>query len=418
MSAHPILVIGAGPAGLAAAHAIASCGERVAIVDENPQAGGQIWRGGPGRWHDRRADALWEALRGNALIEWISGARIVAKAGEGRLLLDEGGTPRDLAWDHAVLCTGARELLLPFPGWTLPGVTGAGGLQALVKGGMPVAGKRVVVAGSGPLLLAAASTVRKSGGKLALVAEHQPMPELARFAAGLAISHRNKLAQAIRLGASIGAGVFHAGATVIEAKGDTRLRSVVVRRNGRDTEVECDFLACGFGLVPSLETAMLFGCRSEGGCIIADSTQQTSATGIWAAGESTGIGGVDKALAEGRIAGLAACGKAPSAQDLKARTQAHRFAGLLGKSFGLDKALRALCTPETIVCRCEDVRAAELMQHTGWRSAKLQTRAGMGACQGRVCGTACQFLYGWEAPGLREPVFPTSAAVLARLPDD
>ncbi|MGZ8290209.1 MAG: FAD-dependent oxidoreductase [Telluria sp.] len=418
MSADTVLVIGAGPAGLAAADAVASCGERVIVVDENAQPGGQIWRGGPGQWRDGRADALWNSLQGNANVEWIGAARVVAKVGEGRLLLDVGGAMRELPWKRVVVCSGARELLLPFPGWTLPGVTGAGGLQALVKGGMPVKGKRIVVAGSGPLLMATASTVRSNGGELVMVAERRSLRELASFAAGLVLSHRGKLAQAMRLGASIGAGAYRASATVIAANGDSRLRSVVLRHRGRDTEVDCDFLACGYGLVPALETPMLFGCRGANGRLLVDAAQQTSVAGVWAAGESTGIGGVDKALAEGRIAGLAACGRAPNTRDLAARKRAYGFASLLDASFAVDGDLRALCTPGTIVCRCEDVAAAQLAQHQGWRSAKLQTRAGMGACQGRICGTACQYLYGWEAPGLREPVFPTSAKVLAQLPDD
>lgn len=415
MSANPVVIIGAGPAGLAAARAILECGERAVIVDENSAPGGQIWRGGPGRWNDRRADTLWEALRSDARIEWVPGARVVAMAGKGVLLLDVGGEARKLAWDRIIVCSGARELLLPFPGWTLPGVVGAGGIQALVKSGMPLQGKRVVVAGSGPLLLAAADTVRRSGAELVLVAERLGAPVLARFAAQLALSYRAKLAQAARLVAPIGAGRYHSGALVTSAQGDSRLRSVTVRRNGRETEVACDFLACGYGLVPSPETPSLFGCRSDGGSVVVDGMQRTGIDGVWAAGESTGIGGVDKALAEGRIAGLAACGRAAPASDLRARAKANGFAQLLAQTFRPDDELRALCKPGTIVCRCEDVRASELEMHGEWRSAKLQTRAGMGACQGRVCGTACQFLYKWEAPGLRAPVFPTSASVLAQM---
>lgn len=415
MSGLPAVVLGAGPAGLAAAEAISAHGGQVILVDDNGAPGGQVWRGGPGRWRDRQADALWRALQSRPNVTWLGATRAVASAGPGMLLLDGEGGTRQLAWERAVICTGARELLLPFPGWTLPGVTGAGGMQALLKGGMPVGGKRVLVAGSGPLLLAVADTVRRRHGQVVAIAEHRGTGELAVFAARLALSQRAKLLQSLRLmGALAGVSYLH-DATVVAAIGDSRLRSVVLRQRGRETEVACDYLACGYGLVPALESAALFGCATEAGRVRVDEAQRTSVGGVWAAGESTGIGGVDKALAEGRIAGLEAVGRGASAAELAARRRAQAFGALLARSFAPTPALRALCRPDTIVCRCEDVRAAQLTPHAGWRSAKLQTRVGMGPCQGRVCGCACEFLYGWEAPGLRQPVFPTNAGVLAQV---
>lgn len=412
MSGQPVLVIGAGPAGLAAADAISAHGGRVMLVDDNPAPGGQIWRGGPGQWRDRRADVLWNALQERPAVEWLFGARVVGSTGPNQVLLDLDGAARVIDWDRAIVCTGARELLLPFPGWTLPGVFGAGGLQALVKGGMPVRGKRVVVAGSGPLLLAAAGTARRHGADLVALAEHRSNADVARFAAQLALAHRPKLLQAAALAARIGIPRYLRGATVIAAKGDTQVRSVILRHRGAEHEIACDYLACGYGLVPALEVASMLGCDVTGGRVAVDGAQRAAA-GVWAAGESTGIGGVDKALAEGRIAGLSAIGMPPSVRDFEALRKAQSFAALVGKAFAPGAELAALCTPDTIVCRCEDVTAAQLAQHDGWRGAKLQTRVGMGACQGRVCGTACQFLYGWEAPGLRQPVLPASAAVLA-----
>lgn len=412
MSGHPVLVIGAGPAGLAAADAVSSHGGRVMLIDDNPAPGGQIWRGGPGQWRDRRADALWHALQDRPEVEWLFRTRVVGTTGPGQVLLDLDGASRVVDWDRAIVCTGARELLLPFPGWTLPGVVGAGGMQALVKGGMPVRRRRVVVAGSGPLLLAAASTARRHDAELVALAEHRSTGDLARFAAQLALGHRPKLLQAAGLAARIGFHRYLRGATVIAAKGDTQLRSVILRHGGREQEIACDYLACGYGLVPALEVASMFGCDVTGGRVAVDGAQQAAAR-VWAAGESTGIGGVDKALAEGRIAGLSAMRMQPSVRDFEALRKAQSFAALVGKAFSPKPELAALCTPETIVCRCEDVTAARLALHDSWRAAKLQTRVGMGTCQGRVCGTACQFLYGWEAPGLRLPVFPASAAVLA-----
>jgi len=397
-----LLVLGAGPAGLAAAEAASRDGQPVLLIDENHAPGGQVWRGAA-------AHATEKALRERPHVRLLMGARLVGTAGPGALLLDTKDGARVQPWERLVLCSGARELLLPFPGWTLPGVTGAGGLQALIKGGVPIAGKRVVVAGTGPLLLAVADTVKKQGGQVVAIAEHRGRAELARFAGQLALRHRAKLWQAAHLLAGLRGVPYLAGATLSEARGDGRLASVVID----ERELACDFLACGFGLLPSLESAHLLACATGDGKVLVDAQQKTSVAGVWAAGESTGIGGVDKALAEGRIAGLAASGKAPSRADERARSKALDFASLLARSFAPHASLKAACKPDTIVCRCEDVRARELAPHAEWRSAKLQTRAGMGACQGRVCGAACSFLYGWDAAGARPPVFPVSAATLA-----
>ena len=409
----PLIVLGAGPAGLAAAEAASSLGQAVLLVDENSAPGGQIWRGGPQRWRDPRAHSLWETLRSRPNVTFLAGARVVAPAGPRTLLLETADGALMQPWDQVIVCSGARELLLPFPGWTLPGVTGAGGLQALIKGGMAVAGKRVAVAGTGPLLLAVAATVREHGGEVVALAEHRASGEMARFGARLALAHQGKLLQALRLAARLRGVPYLHGAQVLAAAGCTRIESVLLRHRGREKTLDCDFLACGFGLTPSLELAALFGCALEQGRVAVDVAQRTSVQGVWAAGESTGIGGVDKALAEGRLAGLDAAGMAPRGRDLRARARAQAFGDLLTHAFAPLPSLRAMCSASTIVCRCEDVVAADLAPHAGWRSAKLQTRAGMGPCQGRVCGSACAFLYGWDAPGLRQPVFPASASTLA-----
>jgi NADPH-dependent 2,4-dienoyl-CoA reductase/sulfur reductase-like enzyme len=191
---------------------------------------------------------------------------------------------------------------------------------------------------------------------------------------------------------------------------------VLIEHGGRQAEIACDFMACGFGLLPALELAGLFGCVLEQGRVRVDAQQQTSVEGVWAAGESTGIGGVDKALAEGRIAGLAAVGRQAPNADLARLASAQAFARLLDKHFSPSPALRALGAPASLVCRCEDVRGRHLAPHAGWRAAKLQTRVGMGPCQGRVCGAACGFLYGWDASGARPPIFPASVATLAGKP--
>jgi NADPH-dependent 2,4-dienoyl-CoA reductase/sulfur reductase-like enzyme len=148
-----VLVVGAGPAGMAAAYRAAQSGVRVAVVDDNFAAGGQIWRGEQAKPSSREAQAWFERIR-SVEIQLISGARVFEQPTEGTLLAETPEGVCELSYTSLVLATGARERFLPFPGWTLPNAMGAGGLQALVKTGLPVEGKRVVVAGSGPLLLA------------------------------------------------------------------------------------------------------------------------------------------------------------------------------------------------------------------------------------------------------------------------
>ena len=410
-----LLIIGAGPAGLAAALAAARDTSSITIIDENQAAGGQIWRGGPGKWRDSRAQQLWQQLATQQHVRLVYGVRIIAATDSHEFLLETPDGAQKLRWNKLILCSGARELLLPFPGWTLPGVTGAGGLQALIKGGMPVAGRRVVIAGSGPLLLAVADTVRRAGGEVLTIAENKGSMELLDFFANLLTAHRGKLKQALQLFWGLKTVYYRHAATVLKAHGDHRLRSVSISHKGRQVELECDLLACGFGLLPNLEIASLLACAIENGSVQVDAAQRASRPDVWAAGEACGIGGVDKALAEGRIAGLAASGQSLTESDLSARTEARRFASLLNTRFALDPGLRNLPKPDTLVCRCEDVSARQLTRHTDWRTAKLMTRAGMGACQGRICGGACQFLYNWEAPGLRQPVFPTKTSTLAAL---
>ena len=444
-----VLVLGAGPAGLAAAVAASAQGQTVTLVDDNPLPGGQIWRGGPAQWRDRRAQALWAVLCERPNVRFMHGARVVGAPAPRQLLIAVDGRPQLIEWQRLILCSGARELLLPFPGWTLPGVSGAGGLQALIKGGLQVAGRRVVVAGSGPLLLAVAETVRRHQGVVVAIVEHRPWSDLAAFAWQLARRHRGKLWQALGLWRQLAGVRYISGATVVAATGEQGKQNVsglTLQRGQRRIELQCDLLACGYGLVPNLELAAMLGCHVEDGKVKVDQGQLSSRDYVWAAGEATGIGGVDKALAEGHVAGLNAthsCGHAHGghsegggggggdgsasgaacaadihaniapASALAARDRTMHFAGLLARRFGPTPALRALCRPDTIVCRCEDVSAGELAEHRDWRAAKVLTRAGMGACQGRICGAACQFLYGWQAPGLRLPVFPAAASILA-----
>jgi NADPH-dependent 2,4-dienoyl-CoA reductase/sulfur reductase-like enzyme len=370
MDSYDVVVIGAGPAGLAAARRAAECGKRVAIVDDNPAPGGQIWRG--------ENPALPKS-------KVICGARVVAAPAPGRLTLETYDAAFDIGYAALVVATGAREIFLPFPGWTLPHVAGAGGLQALVKSGMPIAGKRVVVAGSGPLLLAVAAYLRKRGAIVPLVAEQADGGAVMRFGMTLPLG---KMIQAIR---------FRAGLRYVTGSWpvSTQTGSVTLHRIGK---VECDYLACGFGLVPNTELLTLLGGTSDR---------------VFAAGEVTGIGGLELSIVEGEIAGYRAANNEVAARRLyTVQSRYQRFADSLNRTFALRPEMKALASDDTLVCRCEDVPLGRILQATSWREAKLHTRCGMGPCQGRVCGPAVEFLLGWKSESVRPPVFPARIETL------
>jgi NADPH-dependent 2,4-dienoyl-CoA reductase/sulfur reductase-like enzyme len=408
-----ILIIGAGPAGMAAAVAAASKGITVGVVDDNPTAGGQIWRGESPRPSTPEAAAWFRRIR-ESRFDLISATQVLGPLEPGILLADANGQAAEFRFDRLILATGARELFLPFPGWTLPNVLGAGGLQAMVKAGLPIEGKKVVVAGSGPLLLAVAAYLKKRGADVRLVAEQAPLGRLAGFGLGL-WREPAKIRQAIGLKLAMGGIRFKARCWPVEAEGKETLASVTLT-DGRSTWREpCDYLACGFGLVPNIELPLALGCTISKGFVGVDGSQRTSIPKTYAAGEITGIGGLDLSLVEGQIAGHSAAGDEVKARELfPRRERARRFARGLDRAFALRDELHALPRRDTIVCRCEDVTHGALVPFSSWVDAKLQTRCGMGACQGRICGAAAGVLYGWTRTSVRPPIFPTDLGHLAR----
>ncbi|BEN39341.1 FAD/NAD(P)-binding oxidoreductase [Serratia nevei] len=406
-----VLIVGAGPAGMAAALAAAESGGQVRMIDDNPHPGGQIWRDGPQVALSETANRYRQAIATRENIALQSGCRLVAQCGAGRLAYEDAEGCGVIRYQKLILCNGARELLLPFPGWTLPGVTGAGGLQAQIKQGLTIQGERVVIAGSGPLLLAVANSVKQAGGEVVLVAEQAPFWRLAAFAGGL-WRWPAKLRQAF----SLMPRRYCAGSRVPAALGQERLTSVRVNSGGKERTIACDRLACGFGLVANIELAMLLGCRIEQDAVAVDHWQQTSQAHIYAAGECTGIGGNELALIEGAIAGYAAIGQKSKTDSLAAqRRQWRRFATAVASTFALDERLSSLANPQTLLCRCEDVTLEQVRHQPDWNTAKLSSRCGMGACQGKICATAARQLLGWPLSPPRVPLTPVRAETLVAL---
>jgi D-hydroxyproline dehydrogenase subunit alpha len=408
---YEIVIIGAGPAGLAAALAAAKSGKTIVIIDNNPAMGGQIWREGPIFPVPKLAQSLQQQILECSNIKLISQAKVVAAPQVGQLLVENVEHSFILNYQKLILCTGAREIFLPFPGWTLLGVTGAGGLQALIKAGTPVKNEKIVIAGTGPLLLASADTARKVGADVRYIAEQSKGAVVFQFARQL-WQWPVKLIQALLLPHHL----YKTDSYIIEAYGRNKLEGVKVQTSKGVVDIPCDRLACGFGLTPNTQLAQLLGCDIQEQKIIVDDFQQSSQEHILAAGECTGFGGSELALFEGEIAGFVATGEIEKARSLfKKRKYYQNFANILNRSFQLRAELKTLAKPDTIFCRCEDVTYEKVAVRCNWVDAKLHTRCGMGACQGSTCSTSAKFLFNWQISNSRPPLLPTRAKSLISL---
>ncbi len=409
-----VAVVGGGPAGIAAACRAAESGTATVLIDEGLAPGGQIHRhlpaapapGAARRWLDRLARSGAAVRTESAVFDAereTNEFRIAAQTPKGMLRLRAR---------RLVLATGARELFLPFPGWTLPGVMGAGGAQALWKSGASFVGRRAVVAGSGPLLLPVAASLSKAGATVEFVAEQASLASLVRFGAALALDPR-RIFEAAAYRRAFSGSPYRTGTWIVEAGGRERLESVVLTDGRGRFRVDCDLAAVGFGLVPNVELARLLGCEIRGGAVVAGDRQATSVEDVFVAGEPCGVAGIEVAIAEGERAGItaAARGALPAREARRlaaARARGRRLAAVMNRAFRPRKEIAALVRADTIVCRCEDVPHGSIASCTGLREAKLSTRAGMGPCQGRVCGPALAFLFGWESDTVRPPVKPAS----------
>ena len=384
-----LAVIGAGPAGLAAACAAAELGTEVVVIDESMGPGGRIWshRHEPPlaarSWLERARAAGVRKLQGYTVYQGRAGDLEVARVTDGKRLR--------IHCETIVVATGARERFLPFPGWTLPGVVGAGALQSLIKGGLNIDGRRVMVAGTGPLLLAVARLAKESGAEV-ILAEQSPLAQRSSLAIPLLLSP-SRWKPALQLWKSLDGIEQHPSSWVTEARGEGVVREVVLRTPAGDRVMEVDGLAVGYGLIPETRTAAGLGCELDpSGTVRVDSLQQTTVEGILCAGEPTGIAGCEAAVDEGLVAGIVAAGKTPRSR-LLARVRRHRFWGqALEEAHPIRDEVQKLAGAEEILCRCEDVPVGEVCGVSSMREARLIHRVGMGPCQGRICESAsiCQ----------------------------
>lgn len=414
---YDLAVLGAGPAGLAAAAAAARAGCRVALLDAAPRVGGQFWRHRPGDDGTGQHDwPTFERLRAE-----LDTPGVAHLPGHQVWHVTPGCTVHALVGDDDVriaarsvlVATGAYDRQLPFPGWDTPGVFTAGGAQALLKGHGVVAGRRIVVAGTGPFLLPVAAGLAESGAEVLGVFEAGRPTGYARHPAAVARA-AGKLAE--------GAGYlrtlrrhrvpYRTRHTVVAAHGAESVHAVTVARldadwrpvPGSHRTLDCDTVCVGYGFTPQLELGLQLGCATrqaaDGSLVLeVDTAQRTSVPGVYAAGETCGVGGAALAVVEGELAGLAVArrrdGAAPPGRLrglLRRRSALRAFAAAMHDASRVPDGWSSWLTTDTVLCRCEEVTVGQVraavteLGADDARAVKLLARPGMGRCQGRVCG--------------------------------
>jgi NADPH-dependent 2,4-dienoyl-CoA reductase/sulfur reductase-like enzyme len=455
---HDLIVIGAGPAGMAAATTGAALGLSTVLLDEQPRPGGQIYR--DVTTADPRVAALLgpDYTRGAALAQALQ--RCGAEMRHDTLVWDvapdltvtglRDGRAFQLRAPQIVAATGAMERASPIPGWTLPGVMNAGAAQLAMKCAGAVPAGRIVVAGAGPLLLLVACQLVAAGATVAAVVETAP--------AGRRLAALRHLPAALRAWPDLAKGVhmlraLHAAhvprfarAGGLRVVGRLHAEALEFSADGRPQRVEADTVLLHHGVVPDTQLSRLlrldhvWNDRQLAWHVVTNSHGQTSLPGLRMAGDGTAIAGARAAEASGALAAL---GAAHALGRLDATAFAARTAPL-ARALAAERHIRpfldTLYRPprditepadETIVCRCEEVSAGRVREMArlgcqGPNQTKFFSRCGMGPCQGRMCGGVVTQLLAAELgqpPGavgayrIRAPLKPVPMRALAALAD-
>jgi NADPH-dependent 2,4-dienoyl-CoA reductase/sulfur reductase-like enzyme len=419
-----LAVIGAGPAGLAAAIAAAEAGVAVALIDGRSRPGGQYFSQPPPEFSpplddSRRQEASTvlaqlAASPVRTIFDTLVWGAFPEADGGWLLTLYGPGAPRQLRAGMLVLATGAYDRPIPFPGWTLPGVMTAGAAQLLLKSQRVLPGRRFLLSGTGPLQLAVAAQLVQAGAEVAAVLEGAAV-SVGRGLKYLGVMRYQsaRLREGLGYGATLRlAGVpLHRGWAVTAVRGKRAVQAAVITRldaqwrpiRGTEEILAVDTVLLGYGFTPNTQLSRLLGCehqfRPEQGGYVPRRTAEfeTSCPGVFAVGDGAGIGGAALARLEGRVAGLAVARRlgrwrgSAAVHEQAALAKEQRFARMLGEMFTPGPGLYTLADDRTLICRCEEVPLAEIRTAvregaTTVTEVKGCTRAGMGNCQGRICG--------------------------------
>lgn len=458
MTETDLLIVGAGPAGMAAAVSARQCGLDVLVIDDQPSPGGQIWRGVETVAATDRGRLLGDAYAaGQASAAAFRASGAVYEAGAQlwqvepgfRVFLTKQGKARVVAAKAVILATGAQERPAPFPGWTLPGVLTVGAAQIMLKSAGQIPEKPVWVAGCGPLPLLYMTQLLAAGGAIAGYLDTTPRGRLMAALPHLPGALRG-IGDLLK-GLSWTAALKRAGVRVvrhvaeIEARGEGRLEALHFRTaDGQDETVPAELLLTHEGVVPSIHPPLALGCEmawsQAQACYapVLDAWGESSQARVFVAGDGAGIAGAKAAELRGHLAGLAAAMKLGRLGEADAAARAAPLRGALARELAVRPFLDALFEPraqvfapadETIICRCEEVTARQIRDHArvgrpGPNQVKAFTRAGMGPCQGRQCGYTVSHLLA-QAEGrpveevgfyrIRPPLKPVTLGELASL---
>jgi NADPH-dependent 2,4-dienoyl-CoA reductase/sulfur reductase-like enzyme len=449
-----VLVVGAGPAGMAAASITAKAGLSTLIVDEAPEPGGQIWRAvtttpvmsrpvlGDDYWAG--ATAVRQFYESGAV--YLPGSQVWSLDAEGTVGLSAEGAARYVTARRIVIATGALERPFPVPGWTLPGVLTVGAAQGLLKSSGLYPESPLVIAGTGPLVWLYAAQLLAAGGRIsALLDTTDPGARLAATRTFPAFATSPYLAKGLALIARVRAHVrVIRKITSLSIEGRERATAVRFRRGaGGEELIPADTVLLHQGVVPQVNLAMAAGIPHRWDdrqlCFVPElgAFGQTAIERIAIAGDGAGISGWEAAVERGRLAGIGAAHALGIAPDRLPLTDGplKRLRALTRPRAFLDIVYRPAIAfrrpaPDTIVCRCEEVTAADIERAVelgalGPAQLKAYTRCGMGPCQGRMCGLTVTELIAARrgvSPAeigyfhLRPPVKPITLAELASLP--
>ena len=455
---YDIVVVGAGPAGLAAATTSSELGASTLVLDENAGPGGQIYRAvtstpvsareilGEDYWRGAKLATAFRAssssyARGATV--WSVGPAL-DESGRSEALeigVSLGGSARLIKAREVILATGALERPFPIPGWTLPGVMTAGAAQIALKSSGLVPDGRVVVAGCGPLLYLLTEQLRAAGANIVAILETTPRANWAQalrqfpdFVRSPYLTKGLKLLWGARRHLRI-----VSGATGLQASGDGRMTEVTFRRRGKEERLACDLLLLHQGVAPNINLSNATGCVHDwdDGQLAwiprVDEWFLSTVPGMSIAGDGAGIAGAESAPLRGRIAAIAAATRlgliGADERDRRATpVRAELSRALRGRLF-LDalyrpaKEFRIPVEENVTVCRCEEVTAGQIRETValgvvGPNQMKSFLRCGMGPCQGRLCGlTVTEMIAdaaGRFAPGGR--VLSPASACEARHP--
>lgn len=420
-----LVILGAGPAGMAAAITAGRCGIRATVIDENATSGGQIFRQPPKSFVTSDSPADDEnAARGTDLrkelaslgdrIELLPATTVWGYFPQRQIAIRNEQGWQMIEAKQLILAPGAYEFVPPFPGWTLPGVMTPGAAQSMVKTMKILPGKRVLVAGSGPFLLVVAAQLHAAGVEVVGVVEAVRRRDILRHFPDL-LSNRKLLGQGRRYYRKLQqAGIpFHWGHLVTEAHGNESVEQATItacdsqsRPQGRSTTISLDTLCVGYGFVPRIELAQMADCHVQYSDLLGnwipkvDENFETSVPGVRVAGDGGGVAGAIAAELQGTLAALAALhqlGQLDASAFEQQRTpivfrlnKLQKFRRALDQIYRIRSGLLDLALPDTIVCRCEELTRQEVetgiqFGGTDIPTLKVSTRLGMGPCQGKMC---------------------------------